>query len=464
MTVRRGPRVVLVAALLCGLASHPLSAQFPSDSAIRAIIKERVDSKRSSGIVVGLLEPSGRTRIFAYNEQQHGEPVFDGRSVFEIGSITKVFTTSILADMVANGEVTLDDPVAKYLPPTVKVPARNGKQITLQDLATQSSGLPRMPTNFKPANAANPYADYTAEQMFEFLSSYELTRDIGERYEYSNLGVGLLGQALARRAGMTYEQLVTTRILKPLGMNSSAITFTADMKARLAVGHSQTGAVVANWDLPAMAGAGALRSTVEDMLRFMAAQLNPTASTLARNMQIAHAPHNYIAPGMKIGLAWHVFLRPDRQIHWHNGGTGGYRSWAGFDLKNNRAAVILTNSGSQAGADDIGLHLLDPSAPLAAAAAPAPVRKEIAVAAAVLEQYAGEYELAPNFTLTITREGDQLFGQATGQARLRLWAETETDFFLKEVDAQVRFAKDSAGKMALTLFQGGQTVPGRKTR
>ena len=350
---------------LAGAAALALSAQFPSDTEIRTTIQERVDSKRSSGIVIGVLESDGRTRTYAYNERAHGEPVFDARTVFEIGSITKVFTASVLADMVATGDVKLDDPVAKFLPATVKVPSKNGRQITLEDLATQSSGLPRMPTNFAPANPANPYADYTADKLFAFLSGYTLPRDIGAQYEYSNVGVGLLGEALARRAGVSYEQLVTTRILKPLGMTSTASTLSADMKARLAPGHSAAGALAPNWDLAALAGAGALRSTVEDMLKFLSANLHPESSALAKHLTLTHAARRDAAAGMKIGLNWHIRIGRDRQIHWHNGGTAGYRTWAGFDLANRRAAVVLTNSGT--GADDIGFHLLDPSMAPAAA-------------------------------------------------------------------------------------------------
>src|SRR5207244_7748295 len=153
--------------------------------------------RHGEGIVVGLLDPSGARRIIAVGVDQ--------AAVFEIGSITKTFTASILADMVDHGEVRLDDPVAKYLPPSVRVPSRNGKQITLLDLATQSSGLPRMPSNFTPKDSLNPYADYTVQQMYAFLSSYALTRDVGAEYEYSNLGVGLLGHALALKAGTSYE-------------------------------------------------------------------------------------------------------------------------------------------------------------------------------------------------------------------------------------------------------------------
>jgi serine-type D-Ala-D-Ala carboxypeptidase/endopeptidase len=460
-TARAGSLIVICAAAVTGYATP---AQFPTDAEIRTILQERVDGKRSAGIVVGLLEPDGRTRVIGYNERSHGEPVFDARTVFEIGSITKVFTASILADMVAKGEVKLDDPVAKFLPAAVTMPSRNGRQITLEDLATQTSGLPRMPTNFAPKDPANPYADYTADLLFAFLSSYTLTRDIGEQYEYSNLGVGLLGEALSRRAGVSYEKLVTERILKPLGMTSSAVTLTPDLKARLAPGHTAAGTIAPNWDLAALAGAGALRSTVDDMLKFLAANLNPASSPLAKNMALTHAARRNITGGMKIGLNWHILLRPDRQIHWHNGGTAGYRTWAGFDAANRRAAVVLTDSGG-AGADDIGAHLLDPSMPLAAAPIPPSARVAISLAPEVLDKYVGEYQLAPNFSIVFTRVEDQLWGQPTGQSKLRHWPESETRFFLREVDAQIQFMKDTNGVITgLVLFQNGQQLPGKKIK
>jgi D-alanyl-D-alanine-carboxypeptidase/D-alanyl-D-alanine-endopeptidase len=208
----------------------------------------------------------------------------DGDTVFEIGSVTKVFTSLLLADMVQRGEVALTDPVAKYLPPGIKMPERGGRQITLQDLATHTSGLPRLPPNLAPKDPANPYADYSVEQLYQFLSSYQLTRDIGSQYEYSNLGGGLLGHALARRAGMDYGALVRSRICEPLEMKSTGITLSAGMKARMAVGHDRSLDAVENWDLPALAGAGGLRSTANDLLTFLAANLGYTKSVLAPAM------------------------------------------------------------------------------------------------------------------------------------------------------------------------------------
>ncbi|HEX7678961.1 MAG TPA: serine hydrolase domain-containing protein, partial [Thermoanaerobaculia bacterium] len=250
-------RIVVVLSLV--LLAHAGTGAVLPDKDIRAILADRIDVQRQGvGIVVGVIDPSGR-RTVAYGSTKKGEGPVDANTVFEIGSITKVFTSLLLADAVQRGEVALTDPVSKYLPPNVKVPERGGKKITLVDLATHTSGLPRMPTNFHPRDPGNPYADFSVAQLYEFLSSVELTRDIGSKYEYSNLGGGLLGHALALRAGTDYETLVRTRILEPLGMKSTAITLSKAMKDRLAPGHNAELQPVANWDIPTLAGAGALR-------------------------------------------------------------------------------------------------------------------------------------------------------------------------------------------------------------
>jgi CubicO group peptidase (beta-lactamase class C family) len=233
------------------VAAVPLFAQhFPSDARVDSLIHGRVDEGRATGIVLGLLESDGSRRIFAYGDAGPGARPLGPKSVFEIGSITKVFTGILLAEMSLRGEVSLDDPVQEYLPDGVTMPARPGQVITLEHLATHRSSLPRLPSNMSPADPANPYADYTSQQLYDFLSSYALTRDVGERYEYSNLAVGLLGWVLALRAGADYETLVRERILKPLGMSMSGITLDPEMSAWLVKGHDESGNVVSNWDIP----------------------------------------------------------------------------------------------------------------------------------------------------------------------------------------------------------------------
>lgn len=440
----------------------PATSAVPSDAEIRKILMERIDTYHQGvGIVVGLIEPTGR-RVIAYGALDKGDArPLNGQTVFEIGSVTKVFTSLLLADMVQRGEVALTDPVAKYLPGGVKVPQRDGKAITLQDLATQTSGLPRMPDNFTPKDPANPYADYSPEQLFQFLASYELTRDIGSKYEYSNLGVGLLGQALARRAGMDFEQLVRTRIGMPLGMKSTTVLLTPEMRTRLAVGHDARLAPVANWDIPTLAGAGALRSDVDDMLTFLSAHLGYTKSNLAPAMNAMVATRKPTGmPGLEIGLGWHVSTKDGSEIIWHNGGTGGYRSFVGFNPNTRVGVVVLSNTSNEVGGDDIGRHLLDSRLPLK----PAPrEHQEIALDPKRMDGFAGRYQLAPGFILTVTREGNGLFVQATGQPKGQLFPEGDRAFFAKVVDAQFTFEADVDGKASgLVLHQGGRDVPAKR--
>lgn len=454
---------------LCGIAvagnvarsQSPPVSHFPPDAQIRHILAERIDVQRQNvGIVVGLVDQAGR-RIVAHGgmDLKSGLPV-DGDSVFEIGSVTKVFTSILLADAVRRGEVTLSDPVSKHLPADVKVPERAGQQITLRDLAMHVSALPRLPNNFAPKDRGNPYADYSVKELYDFLSGYELPRDIGSRYEYSNLGAGLLGHVLARRAGTDYESLVRSRILQPLGMKSTAIVLDDGMKRRLAAGHNTEREPVPNWDLPTVAGAGALRSTVNDMLAFLSAQLGHAPSALTPVMQsLLSERRPTTSATLDIALAWHI-LKTSRggEIVWHNGGTGGYRSYVGFDPQSRAGVVVLSNMSTPAGVDDIGSHVLDPSLPLAR-----PPRKAITIDPALFDRYVGKYELKPGFVLTITREGSRFFLQATDQPRFEMFAEGERDFFLKAPDAQVTFEEVTDGRAArLTLHQGGAHLPAKR--
>src|SRR5688500_8446717 len=172
--------------LVVNLARAQASADspIPADAEIRKILVNRIGAENQGlALVVGVIDANGR-RVVAYGSLAKNDPrPLNGDTVFEIGSITKVFTSLVLMEMVQKSEVAVTDPVAKFLPASVKVPERDGKQITLQDLATQNSGLPRMPTNFKPANPKNPYADYTPDLLYAFLSGYRLTRDIGAQFE-----------------------------------------------------------------------------------------------------------------------------------------------------------------------------------------------------------------------------------------------------------------------------------------
>lgn len=433
-----------------------------SDSAVAAILRQRVASGKTPGVVVGILDAAG-PRYVRHGTGAPGPTVLDSATLFEIGSITKTFTSTILADMVVRGEVRLEDPVAGLLPRGTRVPAGPDRQITLVDLATHFSGLPRLPTNLSPRDINNPYVDYTPEKLYAFLAAHELRRAIGASFEYSNLGAGLLGHALALRAGTDYETLVRRRVLDPLGMRDTKIALTPADSARLAAGHNAGGQVVPAWDLASLQGAGALRSTAADMLRFLSANIaahvdSSSTRPLAAALRLTHEPRHRVGPGADIGLAWvGVTTQSGARIFSHDGGTGGHRSFAAFDPARRVAVIVL--SASSADISDIGRHLLDNAYPL--------VRERVAITVAPesLDGLVGEYALSPQFRVTITREGGQLYLQATAQPRFPLYAESENSFFLRVVDAVVTFTRGPDGKATmLTLHQGGASTPGQRVK
>lgn len=358
---------VLVAVIAAVVAPARAAAHFPADHELRALLQSRVDEGRAVGITLGLLEADGTTRVVFAGSAGEGARALGAQTVFEIGSITKVFTGTLLADMARRGEVSLSDPVARYLPDSVRVPSRAGADITLLDLATHRSGLPRMPTNFAPADRSNPFLDYSAQRLYAFLSDFELERDIGSQPVYSNLGVGLLGHALSRAAGVAFETLVQQRILEPLGMDQTAFRLGDAMVDWAAQGHDAQGSPVGMWDFDALAGAGALKSNVQDMLRFLDANIGEPASELEESMRLAHWPREgtLVDKGSRersFGLNWLIFSFAGTTTVAHNGGTAGFKSFSGFDPLREIGVVVWSNSAHHV--DDIGMHLLNPDFPL----------------------------------------------------------------------------------------------------
>ncbi len=445
-------------ALIISFLFFSLEARSQISEAVKENIQQKVASGKNVGIVVGLLK-DGQEIYFSYGKTAlNGGLELDKNTVFEIGSISKVFTTILLADQVLKGTMALDDPVEKYLPENAKIPEYNGKKITLKNLATHTSALPGMPDNFKPADPNNPFADYSVAQLYSFLSAYELKRAIGKNYEYSNLGMGLLGHILELHLGKTYEELVIANFADSYDMADTKRTLTPSMKERLAKGHAY-GQEVANWDIITLAGAGGLRSTASDMLQFMRANLNGKKSPLMAAMRYTHNPAFASSDGtFQMGLGWH--FANSGSIVWHNGGTGGYKTFTGFHKESNTGVVVLANSIESV--DDIGLHLLDSSNKLVTPTKKEPI-KEVEVAVEILETYIGTYAFSPDFAIEITRDEKQLYAQATGQQKFPIFASAENTFFLKVVEANVVFEKDEEGMVnRLTLNQNGQSPKAKK--
>jgi CubicO group peptidase (beta-lactamase class C family) len=306
-----------------------------------------VDAKIVVGMTIGVVQRGEETVVgFGHFATDHDRQP-DGDTVYEIGSTTKVFTGLLLADAVARGRLRLDQPARELLPPEVKMPVRGERTITLQDLATHVSGLPRMPDNFRPADVNNPHADYTIEQLHEFLNGHQLVRSPGEKSEYSNLAVGLLGHLLARNASLTYEELMREQIAEPLDMHDTVIKLNDDLRGRLAPPHLADGTAASNWDIPPpLAGAGAIRSTANDMLRFIAANLKPPAGTLGTAIETAWTIHQPpLAEGdLAKGLGW--LMARDGQTRWHNGQSGGYHAALFVNRQIDAGVVVLANTAT----------------------------------------------------------------------------------------------------------------------
>jgi CubicO group peptidase (beta-lactamase class C family) len=463
--MKRFSSFVLLAALLPATA---FAQTVPSDGEILKMLATRVDRQHwATGIVVGLVTPQG-ARTIAYGATSKGGAQKVGAdTVYDIGSITKVFTALALADMTRQGEVALDDPVAKYLPKGAVLPQDGAREITLADLATHTAGLPLRPGNLAPKDPDNKYAGYSVADLLRYLAHARPAHPIGGAYDYSNPGSGLLGVALAHRAGADYDTLIEQRILRPLGMDDTRRSATPSMQSRMARGYSYDVASAdltpaKHWDFGSgVAGAGGYRSTANDMMKFLQAVLGIHPSPLAPDfaaMTKTRRPGGMM-PATAIALAWNILDRDGREIAWKNGSVGGFRSFIGYDAAARIGVVVLTNAQTGAGGDDIGLHILDPKIPVDLHIPRKHV--EIKLDPALLDRYVGLYKYADDDFVAVTREGDHLAESENGQEKLELFAESARDFFFKVVDAQITFETGPDGKVAAAIWrQAGQDQRG----
>ncbi len=422
------------------LSCSALSASAQLEEDITKNIENRVNLKDTPSIVVGIIE-NGEQHVYV-----HGKTAFEGgqdlsqETIYEIGSISKVFTSLLFSQAVIEGKMSLDETIQAYLPAHITAPQHNGKEITLLHLATHRSGLPGMPDNYD-WSSNNPYIFYDDSLMLDYLNGYTLTRNPGESYEYSNYATGLLGYLVAKVYDTTYENLFKSKVSVPLRMTETTITLSPTQQAAMALGHAN-GKATSNWDFDVLAPAGAWRSTAIDMLVFMKMQMGLMETNLTEAIKLTQAIH--VESNPKMGLGWHYY----NDFLWHNGGTGGFRSFCGIDLENQRGIIVLSNSESSV--DDIGLHFLDESVPLVE---PKPV---IDVDEDILKDYHGLYSLSGIVDFNIYNREDGLYGQLAGQDAFKLYSSSKTFFFLKVVDAQVEFFRNEVGEVShLILYQNG---------
>ncbi len=435
---------------LAALACTSLAAARPAESLLKTSLKTWLAAS-PGGVAAAYIDANGVLFVQAGQFSAADPRPVTPDTLFEIGSVTKTFTALLLADAVQAGKVTVDTPVGPPFAPSAVTPLQ---------LATHTSGLPPLPTDFLLGDPENPYASVKLADLVKSFDAVAAGLKPAPS-TYSNFGFAVLGHSVAGAWGQPYAELLSSRVLQPLGLRDTQPAWRAADRARLAPPHSPTGPGH-NWDLGAFAPAGSITSSTRDLARYVQANLGLVQTPLAAALADTHRPRVPSgSPTGKVGLAWQIEQRGAATVIWHNGATGGYHSFVAFDLAAKTGVVVLSNQAR--GVEALGNSLLTGK--------PLPPPRAPVAAAARLQEYIAHYPLAPSFIMAVTAEGEQLFLQATNQPRLKLDPVKADRFKAQGVEAEISFERDPAGKVtALVLHQGGldqrapRTAPGEKPR
>lgn len=432
-------------------AISPWRALAQGQASTAALLAARLKTG-GAGLVVAEVE--GQSVSITAQGARNSGSAMPPDALFEIGSITKTFTALLLADAVVARHIRLDGAVEEALG-GLKLRDSAGEPIRWVDLATQRSGLPRLPSNMAPANPADPYADYDEARLREFLAGFKATVARSSRHEYSNLGFGLLGYALARAAGKPYGELLSTRVLRPLGLDDASLASSPKDPPRLAAGHDASGKPVPHWHFDVMAPAGALLMSAAGLARYAQAAMGVFEHPLSEAFALCLKEHA-AGPGPinPIGLAWILAPLNGRTVMNHDGGTFGFSSSLWIDPARRRAGVVLSNAMVEV--NDLALHLMEPAIP--AKDFSLTEQKAVAMEASALEPLAGSYALNPQFKLAITARDGRLWAQATGQSPFELFAKSARRFFAKVTPLEIEFEPAEGVPGKLRLFQGGKEL------
>lgn len=411
-------------------------------------IKTRVDNKVYPSVAVGIWEEGKEEHYFIYGHKNIAKKEkADKNTLYEIGSITKTYTGLLLAKYTTAGKLELNYPADTLLPDSIRLRDSTGNAILLKQLSTHTSGLPRLPDNLAPSSLDNPYRDYDRKQLFNYLRYYKPTA-IGKRYLYSNLGAGLLGELLALSQQTDYDKLLRKEILSPLKLKHTFIKVPEEQTGNLATGYMGNNPV-SHWDFKVLAGAGALKASITDLLAYGKTYLTPE-NPLKEAVSLTMQPHFTDKDNRKYGLGWHF----SGDIAFHNGGTGGFRSFLAINPVQKRVVAIVVNSGSSP-AEDIAMHLVAPEK-----------RKLLTTPEAMdikpekLQHYAGSYQNnGLGFRIRFTVKDNALYAAIPGQPEQRLYYSGDHSFFYKTVLARLIFEADENDTIVgLTLYQNGQEV------
>jgi len=336
------------------------SQHLPQKQDIEKIFSAYLADTSNTGIAIGFISGDS-SRIYCFGKQRKSDTVkVNPSSIFEIGSITKTFTAVLLAARVLQNKMSMDDPIDKYLPDSVKLMPEMQNKIKLVNLITHTSGLPRIPDDFiKNTTYQGRKADlhFKEKDLFKYLQNYKNSNPVGHFAFYSNLGVGLLGHLLELNSGKTYDSLVADEICKPIGMVCTKKKILPNDSIYLAQGYAK-GKQVYIYDFGVLSGSCSLKSTVTDMMVYLDKNINPSESQLSKAIEMSHKKLKRFDKKNNIGMAW--FIRKYRfggRTRWHNGSFNGQRSFIAFDSAKKLGVLILTNSTDDT-IDSYGFQLI----------------------------------------------------------------------------------------------------------
>lgn len=441
------------------VASAQAGWKTPGAEDIRQILKSEIAARHAVGLVVGVVGPQGRMVVSeGAADLKTGAPIGPETPLY-MESVVKALTGLLLADMAGRGEVKLDDPIDLYLPPGEHMPELHGRKITLADLATHTSGLPRGVEGV----AFEVQTRYSPGEIRRYLAGFQLTRDPGSAYQYSDIGAALLGDALARRAGTRFDRLLRSRIIGPYGLGETATQANPALTARLPMQYDSglqprgRGPDFADAWLPAFG----FYSTVDDMLKLLEAQLGDRPDPLAAASARARELRRPAGPGGEESLSWEVrqLGPPGTEVYGVPGGSRSMAAYVAFRPDTRVGVVVYANTPLNVA--DIALYVLT-GRPIPPPEPPAPSGAQVAihVPAAVLAGYVGRYRLNPQMVLTISAEGERLFGAVNGNPLTEVYGASRTHFFARTANAQLDFQPGPDGRAAaLTFTLNGVAMP-----
>jgi serine-type D-Ala-D-Ala carboxypeptidase/endopeptidase len=441
------------ATILCATPATAIS-----NDDVRVALEQRFKEDRTGACLAAGVIDDGKISTAYYCADPRSQRPYDEHTAFEIGSITKTMTAALLAEFIARGVVDLDDPIAKLLPPGTNVPSFNGHEITIGEIVTHTSGLPVLPVQYHAADFNNPYADATERGLLDALAATRLTREPGSKWEYSNFAMIVLSYALAKRSGKDYETILRERLLVPLGMNDTYVA-RRPPQVHLAQGHLSNETPTIPWDFhPDMAGVGGVRATLPDMLRYLEGELGTRDSAITAALGRTQEQVASVG-GHRMGMNWNLSNVNGRTRIFHEGGTGGYSSFAGFDRAMKRAVVLLSDTAltSIGGLAPLGFHLLDPASPIGAPHAVATANAKL------IDALVGKYRLQNGLGIQLRHKDSGLTIQADNQPEFEMGYDSSGDFYPLKFDAVLRPKRKADGTYTFTWLQRGAVLAAERT-